>query len=106
MIPGQRVGAIYGREGGTVKVLGYGVLLQDEIPETAVGPLADGLREYQSPNPQIRLDNGKIVWGCECWWGAEEAVRASIEGAEQAGSQIMIVDIDEIREEYRRETKP
>ena len=22
------------------------------------------------PNPKIVLDNGDVVWGYECWWGA------------------------------------
>lgn len=26
-------------------------------------------------NPRIRLDDGSIIWGCECWWGkADEGV--------------------------------
>ena len=20
------------------------------------------------PNPRIRLQDGSVVWGCECWW--------------------------------------
>ena len=26
------------------------------------------------PNPCIKLDNGHTVWGCECWWGSEQAI--------------------------------
>lgn len=22
-------------------------------------------------NPKIILDDGEVVWGCECWWGPE-----------------------------------
>jgi len=32
-------------------------------------------KRYDAPgltNPRITLDNGSIVWGCQCWWGAEE----------------------------------
>ena len=26
--------------------------------------------KYERPlNPRIRLDNGQIVWGMQCWWG-------------------------------------
>jgi len=33
------------------------------------GPRANG-------NPRLRLENGDIVWGCECWWiPAKEAER-------------------------------
>lgn len=34
------------------------------------------LWESTSKNPRIDLDNGKTVWGMECWWGPEDAVRA------------------------------
>lgn len=29
-------------------------------------------------NPRILLDSGSYVYGCECWWGAEEAVKDKI----------------------------
>lgn len=25
-------------------------------------------------NPKIELDNGKVIWGYQCWWGDEKAV--------------------------------
>lgn len=31
-------------------------------------------------NPKIKLDDGTVAWGCECWWGPEEAVRKMLEG--------------------------
>ena len=31
-------------------------------------------------NPRITLDDGRVVWGCQCWWGPEEAIRKRIEG--------------------------
>lgn len=33
-------------------------------------------------NPCIRLDDGSSVYGMECWWGPEEAVRKRFEGFE------------------------
>lgn len=24
--------------------------------------------ELSAPNPRIKLDNGDIIWGIECWW--------------------------------------
>jgi len=41
------------------------------------------------PNPRIRLDSGKIVWGCECWWGDEAGF-----DKKYAGAEIVLVDID------------
>lgn len=29
-------------------------------------------------NPNITLDSGEVVWGCQVWWGAEDKVRAHI----------------------------
>lgn len=28
--------------------------------------------DYGMFNPKIELDNGKTVWGIECWWGPED----------------------------------
>jgi hypothetical protein len=32
----------------------------------------DELVERLLANPRIDLDDGTVVWGCECWWSAEE----------------------------------
>ena len=64
---GDRVGAILSANATTVNLLGYGVY---------DGDLEGGPAPF--PNPRITLDDGRIVWGCECWWGAEEQVKASI----------------------------
>jgi len=48
-------------------------------------------------NPYIELDNGKGVWGAECWWGPEDEFKSRYEGWE-----IIEVDIEEQREEARQ----
>jgi hypothetical protein len=53
------------------------------------------LAKANQTNPRIRLDNGKVVYGCECWWGNEEKVKKMLEQY----SEIKIVDIDEVRKE-------
>ena len=64
---GMRVGAILEANRTTVHLLGYGVYDGDiEHPE------------YGFPNPRITLDDGRIVWGMECWWGPEAEVKESI----------------------------
>jgi hypothetical protein len=45
-------------------------------------------------NPRIRLDNGKYVWGCECWWGPEAELRKRYDGC-----QLVEVDIEQDRKE-------
>ena len=42
-------------------------------------------------NPRITLDNGKTVWGCECWWGAEDKLIPPSDWT------VIQVDIDEDR---------
>ena len=85
---GDRIGAILSQD-EVVNLLGYGVYLGDEVPPPEVGGFNIGL-----PNPKLQLDNGDIVWGCECWWGDEKSVKKSIEGA-----TINVVSIHDVRRE-------
>lgn len=80
---GSRVGAIMSMGDGKVNLFGFGTYQGDQPC-----PLFMDI-----PNPMIKLDNGKIVWGMECWWGSEEQVKQKIEGME-----IIDVDIDEMRD--------
>lgn len=72
--PGTRVGAILSADKETVRLLGYGTYIGNEIPPE--GPL----HKIGIPNPKIQLDNGDVVWGYQCWWGDEEEVKCSIGG--------------------------
>jgi len=69
---GERVGAILSANENSVQLFGYGIYEGDKIPEK--GPLA----EAGLANPCILLDNGKRVYGYECWWGPEEKVKQII----------------------------
>ena len=64
---GDRVGAIQKANSTTVHLYGYGVY-DGDIEHPVHG----------FPNPRITLDNGKVVWGFECWWASEEGVRKMI----------------------------
>lgn len=64
---GERVGAILKADDTTVHLLGYGVYEGMKVPE-----------ELGFPNPCIKLDNGGVVWGYQCWWGSEEKIKAMI----------------------------
>lgn len=70
----MRVGAILGANQDAVEFLGYGEYVGDEVPPPEINPLLN----VGSPNPKIVLDNGDVVWGCECWWGPEEEIKDSI----------------------------
>jgi len=83
---GQRVGAILGVKNGVVRYFGYGVYVGDEVPPKEAGGFNFGI-----PNPRLDLDNGETVFGCECWWGSEESVRAKLEECDSI-EQISVAD--------------
>jgi hypothetical protein len=84
-------------EGDKVYFFGHGVYLGDRVPggDNLVG-MAVALREEGVANPVIELDNGEIVYGCECWWGPVEEVEKRFEGMEWVE-----VSIEAARAEYR-----
>jgi hypothetical protein len=63
---GDRVFAIRNSTETEVFIYGFGVYNGNQKLPKEVGP--EGM-----PNPQILLDNGGVVWGIQCWWGAEAA---------------------------------
>ena len=91
----DRVGAILHETEDIIYFLGFGKYLGDFVPETAAGTLAEIAREEEFENPKILLDSGKVVWGCECWWGPEEEVKTYIQGR-----TIVEVDIDQVRKRF------
>jgi hypothetical protein len=95
---GTRVGAISHGDGETIYIFGFGTYEGEEIPTSAAGWMAEALCEYGQTNPKIVLDNGKVVWGCECWWSSEEEVRKQL-----ADRTVVEVDVDESRAEYARQ---
>lgn len=76
----------------SVKMFGFGVYVGDEVPTADVGGFGSALHEQGITNPTIRLDNGVKVYGCECWWGAEDQVRAKI-----GDREVIEVDIRSVR---------
>lgn len=90
---GIRVGAILdmNQDEGWVRLLGYGTYEGDECP------VIDG-EEFPMENPKIVLDNGKVVWGMECWWGPEDEIKQQL-----AGLKVTEIDIDDARFENRSE---
>ncbi len=89
----ERVGAILKAADGVVEFLGYGVYVGDFVPKEAAGFMADGLREVEMSNPKIELDDGEVVYGCECWWGSEEKVKKMLETYDE----IKYIKISDIR---------
>ena len=75
---GDRVCAISHTDDEHIYLYGYGVYEGKEVPPKNVGGLNIGI-----PNPKIRLDNGDVVYGCECWWGTVEGVKKMLDGDER-----------------------
>lgn len=90
---GERVGAISHVTKTTAYLFGYGRYDGDVTPSEELGVQFFG-NPMRIPNPQITLDNGKKVYGCECWWGPEEVVKKRL-----AEKVVVEVDIEEARRE-------
>lgn len=97
--PGDRVGAISHSDQGKVFFFGYGAFKGYEVPPPGITFMGIDLNEIKHENPRIDLDNGKTVWGCECWWGPEDLVKKMLEGRE-----IILVDMDEARKKKNGQT--
>lgn len=69
---GDRIGAVLSADESTVKLLGYGTYVGDEVPPTGLA------HDMNLPSPNLQLENGRTVWGFQCWWGSEEAVKKMI----------------------------
>lgn len=93
---GDRVGAIESADDETVRLYGYGVYLGEEVPPAGIQLWGLDLCELGHRNPKIQLDGGKVVWGCECWWGSEAKIKQSI-----GKRKVICVDIDESRNRAR-----
>lgn len=97
---GDRVGAMESANNTTVRMYGFGVYqgecerpddspgifgtiaeirqtLKEEHPQWDEAKLEETVKALRT-NPCIKLDNGQLVWGCQCWWGPEESVRKAI----------------------------
>lgn len=120
--PGIRVGAISHTDKDAVYLFGYGVY-EGDFPR--VGPGVGGLdadaerkeieewakeerpemteeqiKEFAllaTSNPRIKLDSGKTVWGCQCWWGPEEQIKQAV-----GNRKVVMIDIDEQIDKHKQ----
>lgn len=97
---GQRVYAVRNEDEGSVYVYGYGEyigLKPSEDDLTMDTPFGPQTMPKGTPNPQIKLDDGSILWGYECWWGPESDL------SKKFGSKTVVtVSIAEARAENAR----
>lgn len=85
----MRVVAIMSATEDKVFSFGEGEYVGDEVPPSDGAGVLGILSQMNVPNPKIVLDSGKVVWGCECWWGTPERMVDIFEGRE-----VVVVDID------------
>lgn len=85
---GTKVIAILEAKDGVVYLFGEGVYAGD----FTVSPEAGGFN-FGQKNPRIDLDNGKTVWGCECWWGPADQTKKRFDKS----CKWVEVDIDDHR---------
>lgn len=90
---GDRVGAILKKEGEKVYLIGYGTYEGEEIPPDNIKGFNIGI-----PNPKIKLDDGNIVWGCECWWMPEDKIKKQLK---EYNYETVNVDIKKEREKIQ-----
>lgn len=84
MQPGSRVFAVRDADDNIVHVYGRGVY-EGDFPLACL----DGRN-----NPRIKLDDGSVVWGAQCWWGPEERFESWAKG--RAVVTVPVEDIAEI----------
>lgn len=77
----KRVVAIRDSNEEVINIYGYGDYVGDYPC-----PILGGY-----PNPQINLDNGKTVWGCQCWWGDLEKFEKEMVG----DRKVIVVPLEE-----------
>lgn len=98
---GTRIGAILGTtDDMVVQYLGCGVYQGDHVPPKDIGGFNMGL-----PNPKLQLDNGDVVWGCECWWGGEKGIKEQLEIYRAKGYMVTTVSIIEARAQAKADVK-
>lgn len=91
---GERVGAMLSRRGRALNLFGYGTYLGEQpVGKQAAGWIAKVVRGHKTTNPTILLDDGQLVWGCECWWGTEAQVRRLVHRWVEGGGIVVRADL-------------
>ena len=94
---GDRVAVFTHATPDEVYLLGYGAYQgYQPVIADAVGFICEAQREINAPGTCLQLDDGRKVYGSECWWcsatKAEEWIR---------GRKVVPVDLDEFRAKHR-----
>lgn len=77
----SRIGAVLSSNENEVRLIGYGTYAGEEVPPddpTRKRGLMGLVHKMERKNPKLIMDNGRVIWGCECWWASEEFVKESM----------------------------
>lgn len=99
-VEGDRVYAVRNEDAENVYLYGYGEYIGQKPSEddlTMETPFGPQTMPKGTPNPQIKLDDGSIIWGYECWWGAEKGFSAKF-----GNKKVVTVSLAETRAEVAR----
>lgn len=92
---GMRVGAVLQADGASVFLFGYGTYAGEAVPDLATGFVATAMRMAGARTARLLMDDGRTIYGCECWWAEEAALRGVI-----GAREVLAVDIDELRAKH------
>lgn len=82
----MRVIAIESLKDGVLKSYGDGEYIGDKEPN------GGWMKDTGIKNPCIKLDNGKYVWGFQCWWGETDSIMKKYK---ERIKETIIVDVPE-----------
>ena len=85
---GSRIFAISYADAVEVRLYGFGIRLPDALPLDAVGELAEYSRDRL--NSCLQLDNGDILYGCECHWQLESWWEQFLMGRKVVDANIVV----------------
>lgn len=89
---GDRVGAFLSSGNQGVNFFGWGVYQGHEVPPKGITKWG---KAVVGSVARILLDDGKTIWGCECWYGLENRIQKML-----GKLQIIQLDIEEERKKY------
>lgn len=122
---GERVIAISHNDGGIVYIFGYGILegyflppfinleealkevqadyrdaqtMLPELPAVLPEETAKTMLLLEHGNPRIKLEDGKTVWGYECWWRPAQSFD---DLPKPDDFKLIVVDIDMARAQQK-----
>lgn len=109
----KKVGVFLDNAGKTF--IGWGYYIGDHIRPKGIGRNLDWLYRnlnmsaeektqlQNQPNPKIVLENGKIIWGCECFWMDRELTEKILAAR---GEQIKRATVEQMRGEFYAHLMP